>query len=307
MARDPYRRAARRYARRTRRAMRKGEQPYPVMIFCPDEPFGAIAAEVIGRWLFRHRSAFVPFLVAGAAFTTALWTHPRHSRYWLLAAMATVLGTVLLGISHQLWWSSPAGKNTAGFLARMWAACGIDRAPERAYAACVVAVTGGWLSAAIAVGPMVRPLPQVAVIGTVVLGIPWWIHRRRRARVRADRTIDAWPDIAEPAGLAGSHIASLVADAWGWTARAILRKGTSAEEAIAKIPAIESGLGVRRGSVRVFPDESRADAFILRVIETDPHASAITWPGTENTSVTQTVELGLSEDGRKVLIKILRR
>ena len=99
----------------------------------------------------------------------------------------------------------------------------------------------------------------------------------------------------------------MVADAWGWTARVILRKGTSAEDAIAKIPAIESGLGVRRGSVRVFPDDSRADAFILRVIDTDPHAGDITWPGTQNTSIVQPVELGLFEDGRKVLIWILRR
>jgi hypothetical protein len=131
MARDPYRRAA----RRARRAIRKGEQPYPMMMFGPGEPLGAIAAEAIGRWLYRHRSAFVPFLVAGAAFITAAWAHPRHSRYWLLVAMATVLSTVLLGISHQLWWSTPAGKHAAGFLARMWAACGIDRATERAYAA----------------------------------------------------------------------------------------------------------------------------------------------------------------------------
>ena len=87
----------------------------------------------------------------------------------------------------------------------------------------------------------------------------------------------------------------------------ILKKGTSAEDAIAKIPAIESGLGVRRGSVRVFPDDSRADAIILRVIETDPHAGNITWPGTENTSILQPIELGLFEDGRKVLVWMLRR
>ena len=72
MARDPYRRAA----RRARRAMRKGEHPYPVMMFGPEESFGTIAAAAIGRWLFRHRSAFVPFIVAGTAFTIAL---PRPS------------------------------------------------------------------------------------------------------------------------------------------------------------------------------------------------------------------------------------
>ncbi len=141
----------------------------------------------------------------------------------------------------------------------------------------------------------------------MVLGIPWWIHRRRRARVQVERTIDAWPDIAEPIGLVGSRIASVVADAWGWTARVILHKGTSAEDAIVKIPAIESGLGVRRGSVRIFPDDSHADTIILRVMQTDPHAIPIPWPGTQNTSITQPVELGLSEDGRRVRIMMLRR
>ena len=245
--------------------------------------------------------------MAGAAFAAAFLAHPRHARYWLPVACITVLLTVLLGMPHQIIWTRPAGRVTAGILARMWAACGINRPAERAYAACVVAATGGWLAAAIAIGPKVRPLPQIAAITTVILGIPWWIHRRRRARVRAEQTIAAWPDIAEPVGLAGSRIASVVADAWGWTARVILRKGTSAEDAIAKIPAIESGLGVRRGSIRVFPDDSRADAVILRVIETDPHAGDITWPGTDNTSIVQPVELGLFEDGRKVLVWMLRR
>ncbi len=303
MARDPYRRAA----RRARRARRNGEHPYPVMMFGPEESLGSIAAAAIGRWLFRHRSAFVPFIVAGTAFTTALLAHPRHARYWLPVAGVTVLVTVLLGMPRRFIWTRPAGRVTAGILVRMWAACGIDRPAERGYAACVVGATGGWLAAAIAIGPAVRPLPQAAAISTVILGIPWWIHRRRRARVRVERTIGAWPDIAGPAGLAGSRIVSVVADAWGWTARVILRKGTSAENAIAKIPAIESGLGVRRGSVRVFPDDSRADAFLLRVIDTDPHAADITWPGTQNTSIVQPAGLGLFEDGRKVLIWMLRR
>ena len=58
MARDPYRRAS----RRARRAMRKGEHPYPVMVFGPDEPFGIIAAAVIGRWLFRTAPARLRFM-----------------------------------------------------------------------------------------------------------------------------------------------------------------------------------------------------------------------------------------------------
>jgi len=141
----------------------------------------------------------------------------------------------------------------------------------------------------------------------VILGIPWWVHRRRRARVKIERTIQAWPSLSDDVGLPGSKIASAVADAWGWTARVILKKGTTTDDAVAKIPAIESGLGVRRGSVRVTPDDSRADRFTLRVIETDPHAAPIPWQGITNTSITRPAELGLSESGTQVRVPLLYR
>ena len=51
----------------------------------------------------------------------------------------------------------------------------------------------------------------------------WWAHRRRRARV--ERTIEAWPDVTERTGLAGSRVMSAVVDAWGWRARIALHNG----------------------------------------------------------------------------------
>jgi S-DNA-T family DNA segregation ATPase FtsK/SpoIIIE len=108
-------------------------------------------------------------------------------------------------------------------------------------------------------------------------------------------------------GLHDSRIASIVVDVWGWTARVILKKGTTSAHAVNQIPAIESGLGIRPGSARVIPDPERADRFILRVIETDPHAHPIPWPGPTITSIARPVELGLSEDGQPVTITILRR
>jgi len=47
----------------------------------------------------------------------------------------------------------------------------------------------------------------------MVLGIPRWAHRRLRARVRIERTIQAWPSIADAAGLPGSRITSAAGDA----------------------------------------------------------------------------------------------
>ena len=287
--------------------MRKGDNPFQVVIFGPAEPLGLIVLAAVSRWAWRHRSAFAPFGITLAAFTLAAYTHPHHARYWLLAVGLTVLMTVLLGMPHRLLWSRSAGRFTAGVLARLWEKFGIDRGIERAYAATVIAVTGGWLAAAIAAGPATRPLPAVAGIATVILGIPWWFHRRRRAKARVEKTIAAWPDVAENAGLPGSEILSVVVDAWGWTARVLLRKGLTPGQVIARIPALESGLGLRPGSMRVFADDKRADRFIMRVIENDPHAEPAPWPGRWVTSVTKPMEIGLSENGREVRVLLLRR
>ncbi len=303
MHHDPYRR----YRRRMRRHGRNRYGEYPVLLIGPDEPLSLIAAAAFGRWVYRHRSAFMPFVIAAAAFVTAASAHAHHAHYWLVTATLTVLVTILLAIPHRTVWTRPAGRITAGLLSRVWQAWGIERPEERAYAALVIATTGGWLAAAIANGPGTKPLPTVAAIATIILGVPWWAHRRRRAKARAERTIQTWPAIAETIGLPGSRIVSIVVDVWGWTARVILRKGTTAAQAIDKLPAIESGLGLRPGSARAIPDPDKADRFTLRVIETDPHAHPIPWPGPTVTSVTQEMELGLLENGRPAKVLLLRR
>lgn len=303
MARDPYRRNL----RRLRRQMRKAGNPYGVVIVGPEEPFAFIAISAVARWLFRHRSAFAPFWVAVTTFVAADLAHRHHSGWWVPVMLATIAATALLGFPLSRLRRNRASRVIARILARTWAACGIGRTPERAYMAIIIATLGGWLSAAIADGPLERPLPAAALIATAILGIPWWAHRRRRARVRVERTIAAWPELAENAGMPGSRIGSVAVDAWGWTARVILRKGTTPGQAIGKIPEIESALGARPGSLRIVPDENRADAIVLRIIERDPHSDAISWPGTNATTISRPVGIGVSEDGRPVTVVLLRR
>ena len=67
----------------------------------------------------------------------------------------------------------------------------------------VTFTVGGWLAMASPLGPFTPPLPQVLGIGTMVLAVPWWAHRRRRAKVRVERKLAAWPDIARAIGLIG--------------------------------------------------------------------------------------------------------
>jgi DNA segregation ATPase FtsK/SpoIIIE, S-DNA-T family len=303
MARDPYRR----HMRRMRRQMRKDGNPYGVIIVGPDEPFAFIVLSVIARWAFRHRSAFAPLNVALAAFTAASWAHWKHPGWWAPATAATAVITIILALPLPVMRRRAAGRMIARILSWTWERCGIGRPIERGYAAAVIATVGGWLAAATASGPTAKPLPVTAAIATVILAVPWWFHRRRRAKVRVERKISGWSDVTDNIGLPGSHIASVVVDAWGWSARVILRKGTTVAQAIARIPDIESGLELRPGSVRIFPDGKHANRLVMRVVETEPLAAPALWPGPSITSVSQIAEIGISEDGSPVRVLLLRR
>jgi S-DNA-T family DNA segregation ATPase FtsK/SpoIIIE len=182
----------------------------------------------------------------------------------------------------------------------------LDRDVERAYAALVLAAAGGWLAAAIAFGPT-SVLRSLLLFGTVLAGIPWWWHRRRRARVRLERKLSDWPAAAETFGLAGSSVQSAVLDRWGWRARVRLRRGQTYTDALNQQAAIESGLGTRPGAVRVEPDADRADRFVLRVLESDPHAGPISWAGPSVSSIADPIELGIYEDATPCAVPLLRR
>ena len=101
---------------------------------------------------------------------------------------------------------------------------------------------------------------------------------------------------------------SATVDVWGWRARFRLARGQTIRDVIAKIPAIESGLGTFRGAVRVYPTpDDLANRFELRVLDTDPHADAITWPGPSVTSITEPIDLGPFEDAAPCRVLFLRR
>ncbi|MCW2932404.1 MAG: translocase ftsK [Actinomycetia bacterium] len=289
------------------RRMRRDGNPYGVFIVGPAEPLAVTVIAGIARWAFRHRSGLAPFNVALTAFVAAGAAHWQHPGWWVPMTAVTAVTVALLGFPYSVLRHARAGRFIARVLARAWAMCGIDRAPERAYAATVIAALGAWLAAATANGPLSPPLPWTLITGTVILGIPWWAHRRRRARVRVQRKISAWPELSGNAGLADSRISSVVVDAWGWTARVILRKGDTPQHAIAQIPEIESALGTRPGSVHITPDESRADALVMRVTENDPHADSVPWPGTQSATITRPVPIGVTGDGRPVSVLLLRR
>jgi hypothetical protein len=272
--------------RQARRMRRYGFQP--MMVMNPGDGLPEIAAVVLARWAWRYRSELAPLTTAVVMALAAWVLHMTRPDWWLPIAATSAVLVVCIG---------SFGRHV-----------GLATRAERLYAALTTAAIGGWLAAGTAVGPWRSPLPLVLLISGVVLGVPWWAHRRRRARVRVERILAVWPEIAQAAGLAGSRVMSAVVDVWGWRARFALARGQTINDVIAKLPAIESGLGTFRGAARVVPTpDDLANRFELRVLDKDPHADAITWPGPSVTSIAEPIDLGPFEDAAPTKVLFLRR
>jgi hypothetical protein len=174
--------------RQTRRARRAGLQPIVVI----DAQFSTSAAVIIARLAWRYRSEVAPATTAGAVLAAGWWIHAVHPHGW--------------------WCALAVSDIAAAALAAFGARIGLDRRAERVYAAVVVLVGGLWLGAAAILGPLTSPLPQTLGLGALLLAVPWWAHRRRRARVRVQRALAAWPDISKAIGLPGSNFQSASVD-----------------------------------------------------------------------------------------------
>jgi len=275
-----------RLRRHARKMRRYGLQP--TVLINPRDPLPELAIVTLGRLLWRYRSELTPPALAFGAALVASILHAQHSRWWQAFTVAAAVGVSGIAI-------------VGGRL-------GLASRAERCFAMTIIAALGGWLAAATDLGPGRQPLPWLLVISTSVLGVPWWAHRRRRAKVRVERLLAAWPEIAPAVGLAGSRVMSAVVDVWGWRAQFGLARGQTITDVIAKLPAIESGLGTFRGAARVYPTaDDLANRFELRVLDKDPHADAITWPGPSVASITEPIDLGPFEDAMPARVLLLRR
>jgi S-DNA-T family DNA segregation ATPase FtsK/SpoIIIE len=270
--------------RQTRRARKAGLQPIVVI----DSPFPVPAVVLLARLAWRYRSEIAPATTAGAALAAASWLHHGHLGLWPWVLMLSDLA--------------------AGAIVIFGARIGLARLAERVYAATAVLSAGAYLATAALLGPFTAPMPQVLWTGALILAVPWWAHRRRRARVRVQRSLAAWPDISKAIGLPGSKIQSASVDLWGWRARVRLARGQTIADVTARIPAIESALGTYRGAVRVYPTgDGKANRCELRVLDTDPHAEAIPWPGPSARSIKDPIDLGPFEDAEPCRVSFLRR
>jgi S-DNA-T family DNA segregation ATPase FtsK/SpoIIIE len=272
--------------RQARRMRRYGLQP--MIVINSGDPVPDLVILTMCRLLWRYRSELAPLTLAAGSALAAWLLHATYLHWWPALAICTVVAAL----------GAALGGRRLGLATR----------GERGYATTVIATAGGWLTAATAAGPFREPLPDVLIVATSMLAVPWWAHRRRRARVRVERTLSAWPEIASAVGLGGSRLMSAVVDVWGWRGRFALARGQTIQDVIARLPALESALGTHRGAIRAYPTaDDLASRFELRVLDSDPHADAIPWPGRPITSITEPIDLGPFEDAMPARLLLLRR
>jgi len=272
--------------RQARRIRRSGMQP--MMVINSGDQLPETIGVLLLRWAWRYRSELAPVYLTVLILSVSWWLHAGRPQWWAYVLTIDAVATSVLAV----------------FGRRL----GIPALIERLYVATTTLAVGGWVAMATALGPFTSPLPQTLIIGGPVLSVPWWAHRRRRTRVRIERKLEAWPDIARAIGLAGSQVMSAKVDLWGWRARLRLARGQTMADMTARIPAIESGLGTFRGAVRVYPTpDDLANRCELRVLNSDPHADAIPWPGPSVTSITHPIDLGPFEDAQPCRVLFLRR
>jgi hypothetical protein len=246
---------SRQIRRQARRARRAGLQPIVVIDRALPEPTWVFLA----RLAWRYRSEIAPAVLTGAVLAAGWWLHAAYPDWWPLSLVVSDLGAFALAV--------------------FGAHIQLTRLAERIYAATSALAVGGWLATAMILGPLTSPMLPVLLFGALILAVPWWVDRRRRARARVQRTFAAWPDIARAIGLPGAKIQSVRVDLWGWRAHVKLAYGQTPADLTDRIPGIETMLGTYRGAVSVHSVADKSNWCELRVLDTKPCTDASPRPG----------------------------
>jgi S-DNA-T family DNA segregation ATPase FtsK/SpoIIIE len=267
---------------------RRPHPPYPGPI--DPEPDGYRLRSPLPRLAWRYRSELAPLYAAVALLVAGVVLHGFWPGWWqIIAAVAVAAGLIVGDLGHRL---------------------GLDRAVERGYAATVTAAGGLWLAAATRFGALRRPLLVVLLAGMLLAGVPWWTHRRRRAKVRVVRAMTTWAEDAAAADLDGAHLqhVDVAGDGQQWTARLLLPKGKTLADALARVPKLESALGLRPRAIRVEEDPTLARRVILRVVTRDPHTRPLPMPElTGRPTITHPLLVGVYETGEPLRVDLLRK
>lgn len=240
---------------------------------------------------------------------------------WQLTPIAVAAGAWLLAILMRAW--PPAGVVLVA--AAVATLVGLHRfrlrGEELLYGRLVVAAGSSWIIAAALIGPARPGVALAWAILTIGAGLPWWRHRRIRGRIRVDRTIEAWPDWSNRAGLTGVRIVTATAGRVSDRLRLELRRGQqNARQLVDGLENLASVRGTPVWRLRADTTITRTDPGLvdLLITHTDPwradNGDAIAvphptiadpagWAGTVR-SICDPVPYGIGDDGTPAELRL---
>lgn len=238
------------------------------------------------QFAFRYRRQAAPFCVAWALlFAGAMAYEARNGLRVMLAVSALSVLAVVLAAPRML-----------------------DRTVERRYALVVVVACSVWVCVAASRG-ISSGLLLALLVGTLVLGVPWWLHVRVRRGDRRPATSTAsseaaavWQEHVAGAGqaLPGAQLTGVrPAGKGGWTATIVLPRGQkTTADAIAATEDVTSAYELPIGAVAIerTPDGVASHARITVMPDNPLQAGAVfTEPSLDRES--GIAEIGMHMDG----------
>lgn len=246
----------------------------------PDEAPRATADAKADAWnlVWRNRHQLLPvYLASGWYFLAAVVGRPGAVVVLALAGSAAVL---VYGAKVKL-----------------------DRQQERTYAALCGLAAAAWYGWAgwTGTGPPTLDEILVLMIGTALVPIPYWNHRKIRgsipvtfhsgmsARERQTRRnevaalLEDWTGLASAGQLSNSRVLGVAFTPWDVAIKIKFRRGAAVEDfTTRRLAKLESAFACRRGASRVEPVENNAQHAIIRLMIKDPHEAPIPLEDTDD-------------------------
>lgn len=236
---------------------------------------------------------------------------------WQLAPVgaALVAWAAMVGLVRAPFWAILA---LLGLAALVQQTTRTLRTEERVYAWAALGAGAGWAALVAAAGVHRWGVLLWAAL-LVAGGVPWWRHRRVRARIHLDRTMRAWPAIADRSGLAGVRAVSVRIDGIAEVLRLEVQRGRqTVQDVSGRLVHIAQVLGLPVRSLRLVPDPNDPGIAELHMVRSDPWRSktgqpvdldhpAIADPGrwcAQDWTIRRPLPHGLAQSGDRATISL---
>jgi S-DNA-T family DNA segregation ATPase FtsK/SpoIIIE len=239
-------------------------------------------------WMWRHRRPLAPLYLAALVWLTGVALYKQYGHFSAHpVATGSILAWVVVAFGIQLLAVGAfVGKRTTRVVGNL-----------------VGAAYFTWLMYAHAQGPS-SVAYQWFVIAAATAGL-WWTNRNVEARVRMDRTAEAWPVIANALHIVGSTMPKAmfkVTANGGWEAHVV---GPESRSVIDKVDQIAARMRLKRGRLTGYVTTS---AHVTKLIyEGDAVTPKTTRLGDPDyTSVMDPIHIGHLPNGTPTHVRIFK-